>query len=80
MKRVPVLLHRSLPLTSLPAIFSSVVLPHEIAGLTETLEQIKIADAERAILAHNATYIRYDQYATGVELILGSKVQCLFCF
>ena len=56
-----VLLHRSVSAMSLPAIFSSAMLPHEIAGLTETLEQIKNADPERARLAHNATYLRYNQ-------------------
>lgn len=44
--------------SSHPAIFSSALLPHEIAGLQATLELIRNADERRARLHHNANYLR----------------------
>jgi CAI-1 autoinducer synthase len=43
---------------SFPAIFSSALLPHEIAGLSSTLDVIKAADDKRKRLHANADYLR----------------------
>lgn len=43
---------------SFPAIFSSALLPQEIAGLDATLDVIRAADERRARLHHNSAYLR----------------------
>jgi CAI-1 autoinducer synthase len=46
------------PYEARPAIFSSAVLPHEVAGLAATLKVIQEEDWRRQLLWHNARYLR----------------------
>ncbi len=47
------------PYTSYNAIFSSVLLPHEIAGLQATLDVIKNSDERRVKLRENTNYLKF---------------------
>jgi len=58
-----------LPFTSLPAIFSSAILPHEMETLTATLELIKSSDEKRQALFEQSNKLR-----TGLKQ-LGYKIQ-----
>jgi CAI-1 autoinducer synthase len=46
------------PYEARPAIFSSAVLPHEVAGLAATLRVVQKEDWRRQLLWHNARYLR----------------------
>lgn len=59
---------------SRPAIFSSTVLSHEVAGFAATLEAIRIADDRRARLARNARRLREGLLSLGYD-IGGSETQ-----
>lgn len=54
--------------TSSPAIFSSTLLPHELAGLSKTLEVIRDADNRRARLHEIAAHMRTEIDALGYNL------------
>lgn len=54
--------------TSRPAIFSSVVLPHDILGLHKTLEIIQAAEDRRARLHRNADRLRQGLDALGYNV------------
>ena len=54
--------------TSRPAIFSSVVLPHDIMGLHKTLEIIQAADERRARLHKSADRLRQELKALGYNI------------
>ncbi|MES1924674.1 alpha-hydroxyketone-type quorum-sensing autoinducer synthase [Salinisphaera sp. T31B1] len=56
---------------SFPAIFSSSLLPHDIAGLSRTLELIRAADAERERLHASAAYLRRHLRALGYNVDTG---------
>ena len=56
---------------SFPAIFSSSLLPHDIAGLSRTLDLIKGADHERERLHANAAYLRRHLDALGYNVDSG---------
>jgi CAI-1 autoinducer synthase len=55
---------------SLPAIFSSAVLPPDIAALAKTLELIKGADDRRAQLFENTDYLRRNLSALGYNVAI----------
>ncbi|MES1947232.1 hypothetical protein C84B14_07785 [Salinisphaera sp. C84B14] len=56
---------------SFPAIFSSSLLPHDIAALSRTLDLIKRADNERNRLHANAAYLRRHLDALGYNVDSG---------
>ncbi|MES1949639.1 hypothetical protein S4A8_02230 [Salinisphaera sp. S4-8] len=56
---------------SFPAIFSSSLLPHDIAALSRTLDLIKGADNERERLHANAAYLRRHLDALGYNVDSG---------
>lgn len=56
---------------SFPAIFSSSLLPHDIAALSRTLDLIKAADLERERLHANAAYLRRHLDALGYNVDSG---------
>jgi len=58
--------------TSSPAIFSSTLLPHEIAGLNETLSVIMAADDRRKRLHYNTHYLREHLGRLGYNVEEGS--------
>ncbi|MCC5871452.1 MAG: quorum-sensing autoinducer CAI-1 synthase [Gammaproteobacteria bacterium] len=62
--------------TANPAIFSSGLLPHELAGLEATLEVISRSDDRRRRLHRNADYLRSGLSALGYNLEL-SEAQIL---
>ncbi|MCX4529915.1 MULTISPECIES: alpha-hydroxyketone-type quorum-sensing autoinducer synthase [unclassified Streptomyces] len=51
-----------------PAVFSSTLLPHDIAGLTETLAVVRADTWRRARLAEIATRVRHELTDAGVDL------------
>ncbi len=53
---------------ALPAIFSSTLLVHEVAGLLATLEVVKQAETKRAALHSKATFLRQQLIALGYNL------------
>lgn len=59
-----------------PAIFSSSLLPHDIAGLSSALDLIKSADDRRARLHTNTNYLRYHLGALGYNVEI-SKAQII---
>jgi CAI-1 autoinducer synthase len=59
--------------TSFPNIFSSCLLPHEIAGLNATLGVIKKSDAERARLMHLSQRLRASLSAMGYPVHQGTE-------
>nr|WKF59097.1 CAI-1 autoinducer synthase [Paraburkholderia busanensis] len=59
-----------------PAIFSSTLLPHEIAGLDATLSVIENADDRRATLSANAAWLRERLTELGYNLN-GSETQII---
>ena len=61
---------------SLPAIFSSTLLPHEVAGLAATLDVIRTEGWRRKLLHENAAYIRAGLDAFGYNLN-GSRSQII---
>ncbi|MCP5142418.1 MAG: quorum-sensing autoinducer CAI-1 synthase [Chromatiales bacterium] len=54
--------------TSSPAIFSSTLLPHELAGMSKTLEVIRAADDRRTRLHEIAAHMRTEIDALGYNL------------
>lgn len=54
--------------TSLPAIFSSALLPHDLAGLSAALDVIAEADDRRRRLHCNAAYLRQQLDALGYNI------------
>jgi len=64
-------LRQFIKFNSFPAIFSSSLLPHDIAGLACTLDLIKTADAERERLHASATYLRQQLSALGYNVDSG---------
>lgn len=54
--------------TSRPAIFSSALLPHDIASLMKTLEVIERSDLARVMLAQKAEYLRRHLAALGYNV------------
>jgi CAI-1 autoinducer synthase len=58
---------------SYPSIFSSCLLPHEIAGLAATLELVRNSDAERAQLRRNTQRMRASFEALGFPIQHGSE-------
>jgi CAI-1 autoinducer synthase len=61
---------------ALPAIFSSTLLPHEVAGLAATLDVIERDDWRRTRLAANARYLRMRLAELGYNLN-GSEAQII---
>ncbi|MFY2563203.1 alpha-hydroxyketone-type quorum-sensing autoinducer synthase [Corallococcus terminator] len=59
---------RYFEMTSGPAIFSSTVLPHDIAALLAALDLIRDADARRLRLHANAAYLRWHLEELGYDL------------
>jgi CAI-1 autoinducer synthase len=59
--------------TSYPNIFSSCLLPYEIAGLAATLEVIKKSDGERARLMHLSKRLRSSLSAMGYPVHQGTE-------
>ena len=58
---------------SYPSIFSSCLLPHEIAGLAATLEVVRGADAERAALRRHTARLRGAFTELGYPIHQGSE-------
>ncbi len=70
---VPEELHAFMVAHSYPGIFSSCLLPHEIAALAATLEVIRGSDAARAQLRHNTVRLRTALAALGYPIHQGSE-------
>jgi CAI-1 autoinducer synthase len=68
---------RCFPYVSHPAIFSSTLLPHEIAGLSATLDVIIGADRRRASLHRKAEYFRKGLDSLGYHLDSQSQIVSL---
>ncbi|NTW56558.1 MAG: quorum-sensing autoinducer synthase [Chlorobiaceae bacterium] len=62
------------PYTSFPAIFSSSLLPHEIAGLSATLDLIINGDEGRKQLHENASFLRNGFLQLGYALASESQI------
>jgi CAI-1 autoinducer synthase len=60
-------------MTSYPTIFSSCLLPHEVAGLNATLEVIKKSDAERERLMYVSHRLRSSLSAMGYPVHQGTE-------
>jgi len=58
---------------SYPSVFSSCLLPHEIAGLHATLQLVERSDAARASLRHNTQRLRARLVALGYPIQHGSE-------
>jgi CAI-1 autoinducer synthase len=58
---------------SYPSIFSSCLLPHEIAGLAATLEVVRASDAQREQLRRNTQRMRAAFTALGYPITHGSE-------
>jgi CAI-1 autoinducer synthase len=61
------------PYVSFSAIFSSSMLPHEIAGLSKTLEIIEKSDDKRTKLFENSEYLRCRLDEMGYDVSAGSS-------
>ncbi len=59
--------------TSYPNMFSSCLLPHEIAGLSATLNVIRDANSARAALHHNTRWLREALSAAGYPIHQGTE-------
>lgn len=70
---VPQELHAFMVAHSHPGIFSSCLLPHEIAGLAATLEVVRGSDAARAQLHANTARVRGALAALGYPIQQGSE-------
>ncbi len=75
----PEKLSRTLPFVSYPAIFSSALLPQEIARLEKTLEVIKNADDKRTILSNRAQELRTGLKRIGYKIRSESQIIALEC-
>jgi CAI-1 autoinducer synthase len=62
------------PYISYPAIFSSALLDHEIAGLRATLEVIKDSDDLREALKEKASYLRKELKQLGYKVLSQSHI------
>lgn len=58
---------------SFPSIFSSCLLPHEVAGLAATLEVVQQSDAARAALRRNTARLRESLSEIGFPIHQGSE-------
>ncbi len=67
-------MNRWLPYTSLPAIFSSAILPHEMETLKATLELIKSRDKERTILFEQSEKLRNGLKQLGYKIQSQSQI------
>lgn len=75
----PKKLSQTLPFISYPAIFSSTVLPQEVARLRKTLEVIKHADGKRQTLFTRADELRSGLKAIGFNIRSESQIISLEC-
>lgn len=62
------------PYMAHPAIFSSALLPHEIAGLSATLKIIRMGDERRRKLHENAMYLRQGLLDLGYAIVSQSQI------
>jgi len=62
------------PYMAHPAIFSSALLPHEIAGLAATLKIIRKGDDRRKKLHENAMYLRQGLFDLGYAIVSQSQI------
>lgn len=62
------------PYIARPAIFSSVLLPHEIAGLSATLDIIKDSDERRYLLHEKSDYLREGLDSLGYAIESESQI------
>ncbi|ASQ91590.1 hypothetical protein CHL67_02940 [Prosthecochloris sp. GSB1] len=62
------------PYLAYPAIFSSALLPHEIAGLRTTLDVIRRGDDRRAKLHENARFFRDGLRELGYNIVSDSQI------
>ena len=62
------------PYMAFPAIFSSTLLPHEIAGLEATLKVIKEGDEKRATLHEHAKFLRESLDGLGYNIVSQSQI------
>ncbi|USD68194.1 alpha-hydroxyketone-type quorum-sensing autoinducer synthase [Vibrio sp. SCSIO 43136] len=67
-------MQRWLPFTSLPAIFSSALLPHELETLKATLSLIKSSDERRNKLFKQATHLKQGLEALGYRVQSQSQI------
>lgn len=58
---------------SFPSIFSSCLLPHEVAGLAATLEVVRRSDGARALLAQHTKRLRASLSDAGYPIHHGSE-------
>ncbi|NTV05905.1 MAG: quorum-sensing autoinducer synthase [Chlorobiaceae bacterium] len=65
------------PFTAYSAIFSSTLLPHEIAGLSATLKVIKEGDDRRKKLHENAAFLRNGLKKMGYAIVSQSQIIAL---
>jgi len=70
---IPAKLRHYIHTTSFPHIFSSCLLPHEIAGLSETLKIIKGADLSRSLLKQHTRRLRHNLSSMGYPISQGSE-------
>jgi CAI-1 autoinducer synthase len=62
------------PYMAFPAIFSSALLPHEIAGLRATIRLIRESDDRRAKLRDNAKFLRNGLDSLGYNIVSQSQI------
>ncbi|GAM75841.1 8-amino-7-oxononanoate synthase [Vibrio ishigakensis] len=70
---------QTLPFVSYPAIFSSAMLPSEIARLDATLEEIRLAEAKRKRLFSHAQTLRKGLKSIGFKVRSQSQIIALEC-
>lgn len=68
---------QALPFVARPAIFSSALLPHEIAVLQATLEVIKNSDDRRSLLIEKSNKLRYGLLQLGFKIQSQSQIIAL---
>lgn len=69
----PASMRHYIQISAYPNIFSSSLLPHEVAGLAATLDVVRAADAERARLRANTRRMRGDLADAGYPIAHGSE-------
>ncbi len=62
------------PYLAFPAIFSSALLPHEIAGLQATLKVVREGDDRRAVLHEHAQFLREGLNTLGYNIASQSQI------
>ncbi|WP_261837032.1 alpha-hydroxyketone-type quorum-sensing autoinducer synthase [Vibrio ishigakensis] len=70
---------QTLPFVSFPAIFSSAMLPSEIARLDTTLEEIRLAETKRKRLFSHAQTLRKGLKSIGFKVRSQSQIVALEC-